>query len=69
MCFLVSALSLLVSIHDDNGHDEEANVSQEDQYHWSKEGPHERCVRTQITTVKKKGHAGIVITEITYACS
>ena len=38
---LVSALSLLMSIHDDNGHDEEANVSQEDQHHWNKEGPDE----------------------------
>ena len=26
-------------IHDDSGHDEEANVSQEDQYHRSNEGP------------------------------
>ena len=35
MLLIVNILSLLVSIHDDNGHDEEANVSQEDEYHWS----------------------------------
>ena len=50
--FLIGVLPLLVSIHDDNSHNEEANVSQEDQYHWSKEGPHKRCVRTQIATGK-----------------
>ena len=38
--FLIGMLPLLVTIHDDDSHDEEANVSQEDQYHWSKEGPH-----------------------------
>jgi hypothetical protein len=40
MLLIINILPLLVSIHDDNGHDEEANVSREDQYHWSKEGPH-----------------------------
>ena len=37
----ISVLSLLMSVHDDNGHNKEANVSQEDQYHWSNDGPDE----------------------------
>ena len=37
----ISVLSLLVFVHDDNGHNKEANVSQEDQYHWSNDGPDE----------------------------
>ena len=41
MFLIINILSLLVSIHDDDSHDEEANVSQEDQYHWSEQGPHE----------------------------
>jgi hypothetical protein len=40
MLLIINVLPLLVSTHDDNGHDEEANISQEDQHHWSKEGPH-----------------------------
>ena len=57
MSFLIGMLPLLVSIHEDDSHDEEANVSQEDQYHWSKDGPHKRCVRTQIATMKKKSYS------------
>ena len=30
-------LSFVMSEHDDNGHDEEAGVSQQDDYHWSNE--------------------------------
>lgn len=39
--FIIDLLSLLMSTHDDSGHDKEANVSQEDQYHWNSEGPDE----------------------------
>ena len=41
MCFLFHVLSLLVAVHDHNGHDEEANVGYEDEYHWSNDGPDE----------------------------
>ena len=34
-------LSLLVSVHDNNGHYEEANISQNNQNNWSYEGPNE----------------------------
>ena len=40
MLFIITTLSLLMFVHDDNGHDEETKISQEDQYHWSNEGPH-----------------------------
>ena len=35
MPFAFSVLSPLMSEHNNKGHDEEANVSQEDNYHWS----------------------------------
>ena len=41
MCFVFCVLSLWVSVHDHNDHDEEANVGYEDQYHWSNDGPDE----------------------------
>ena len=34
---VLGVLSPLMSVHDHNGHDEEANVSQEDEYHWGNE--------------------------------
>ena len=53
MFLVINVLSLLMSVHDDNGHDEETNVSQEDQYHWSNDGPDKRCVMVQVATAKR----------------
>ena len=46
-------LSLLMSVHDDSCHYEEANVSQENQNDWSDERPNELCYRIQIAPAKK----------------
>ena len=45
-------LSLLMSVHDNGGHYEEANVSQENQNDWSNERPNERCCRIQIAAAE-----------------
>ena len=41
MLLITNILFLPMSINDGNGHDKEANVSQEDQHHWDKERPDE----------------------------
>ena len=52
MCFVFCVLSLWVSVHDHNDHDEEANVGYEDQYHRSNDGPDEPRLRIQVTAAK-----------------
>ena len=52
ICFHFCVLSLLVFVHDHNGHDEEANVGHDDQYHWDSHGPDELCVRIQVAAAK-----------------
>jgi hypothetical protein len=54
MRFLFCMLPLLVSAHDNNCHYEEANVSKENQYHWSNNRPNERCRRIQIAAAKRE---------------
>ena len=44
-------LSLLMSVHDNNGHYEEAYIRQENQNDWNNERIDERCHRIQIAAV------------------
>ena len=53
MCLVLGVLYPLVSVHDHNGHDEEAYVNQEYQYHWNNECPDERCCRVQIAAAQE----------------
>ena len=45
-------LSLLVAVHDHNGHDEEANVGYEDEYHWSNDGPDEPVLSIHVAAAE-----------------
>ena len=36
-----------MSVHDDQGHDEEADIHQDDHQHWCNERPHKVSVRIQ----------------------
>ena len=43
-CLLNSGTFLCMSVHDDQGHDEEANIQQDDHQHWCNECPHKVTV-------------------------
>ena len=36
-----------VSVHDDEGHDEETEIHKYDNHHWYNERPHKVCIRVQ----------------------
>ena len=54
-----------VSVHDDEGHDEETEIHKYDDHHWYNERPHKVCVRVQPASSEQQ----CIVTGTMIACS